>query len=111
MNNETGLVITPWQSETGENGVEINFPLSTFPQNHFNALMACIKRNRESGKCFVADLLHDKKGIMTIHIIGISDCVPEFIQLIDLEMLTANFIPFPEINKDLTEKIKDLTSP
>ena len=93
-----------------DDGVEIRFPIISFPENRFNALMASIKRNRERGNLFVTELSCNSDNICIIQVRGISDCVPQFMQMIETEILIADLMPQPTPKETKEEILKSLIS-
>jgi len=93
-----------------DDGVEIRFPIISFPENRFNALMASIKRNRERGNLFVTELSCNSDNICIIQVRGISDCVPQFMQMIEIEILIADLMPQPPQRNQRHEIITALMS-
>jgi len=93
-----------------DDGVEIRFPIISFPENRFNALMASIKRNRERGNLFVTELSCNSDNICIIQVRGISDCVPQFMQMIETEILIADLMPQPPQRNQRHEIITALMS-
>lgn len=98
-------MITTITVEPYSDGAIISFPLLTTPQDQFQTLLECLKRNKSAGKIEIADCCLDKENTMTIKVTGISDCVQEFRQLVEFELLTATFFPPKECS--LREKILD----
>ena len=93
-----------------DDSVEIRFPIISFPENRFNALMASIKRNRERGNLFVTELSCNSDNICIIQVRGISDCVPQFMQMIETEILIADLMPQPPQRNQRHEIITALMS-
>lgn len=94
--------------EPYENGVEITFPIITLPQNKFNAIMSCLKVNRESGKIIVESLVCDKNNILHIIVKGIDGFVEQFTNLVRYELLVAEMMPYPDPVITGVQEIADL---
>lgn len=77
----------PLNIQICRDGIKIIFPMFSLNDFQFHALMACLKRNRESGKIMIHDSFLDKNNTMKIWIGGIDGYVEQFIQLLECELL------------------------
>jgi hypothetical protein len=71
-------------------GVQVIFGLMTLQKWQFDALMQCIKRNKEAGKFEVVDLYLDKHDNTRVSIKGVTkETFPQFLQMLECETLTT----------------------
>ena len=89
-----------------DNGVKLSFNLMLTPPHQLDALLACIKRNKERGNISIADTHLDKENLVHIIIEGLENFQGQFIQLVETELLVA--IPTTATASELQVKMQSI---